>query len=214
MKDILNSYLYSNCAIQDMDNKLLMWGEVEAVTDELAMDIAPGEDCLVPHMLHGTPVRAVLRNRSKILILDCTICGFNGTVLRVENIEKIQDTERRNYFRINTAAEGRVCKFRREKGDDIYSAKLKDISLSGARFVSEGDFSEEQEVRLYDFTLTNELNPYDLEGVILSKDEEGEGEFLYRCKFEELDYASSDHLCKAIFTLQREQKRERRGRSW
>ena len=90
MKDILNSYLYSNCAIQDMDNKLLMWGEVEAVTDELAMDIAPGEDCLVPHMLHGTPVRAVLRNRSKILILDCTICGFNGTVLRVENIEKFK----------------------------------------------------------------------------------------------------------------------------
>lgn len=209
MVELLETFLSSNCAIQNMDNKLLMWGKLENIIDEKTIDILPDENCFVPQMIHGTSVKAILRSRSKILILEGTVCGFNGTLFRVENIEKIQDAERRNYFRVNSTAKCKVCDLY-DEDEKTYPAKLKDISISGVRFVSKGDFSVGEMVLLSDLALMHNLNLYDLQGVVLSKDGTDRGGFVYRCRFEDLSSASSDRLCKAIFSLQAEQKKERR----
>lgn len=217
MKDILEKYVGSACEVKTLENDMLFLGRVRNVVQglSLSLDIVSSDGSLLIGSRYGMPVKlSIYKNSSNMLIVGGKVYMANADFWRISNISQYQNYERRGFFRVQANTDGFVSQETAgNDGAEEYSAHVINISLSGILFSCNNRFSENQIINLSAVRLGEDKWPFSFRCTVKRSDEESPMGFLHRCQFLDMAQRESDRLCKAIFSMQREAIRRRKGRS-
>lgn len=202
-----------------MDNDLLFLGRVRGVRDNLSltMDIVSADGSPLLSWRYGVPVKLSLyRSQGDMLVVGGKVYAANAECWRISGISAYQNAERRGFFRVQAYVDCSV----QEDGEHVevvvpevekFPARIINISLSGVLFSSKHRFIKGEVVVLDGLRLAQDQKPFCIRCVVLDSDAQSAAGYMHRCKFLALDGKESDRLCKAIFYLQREAIKKRKG---
>lgn len=209
MNDIISTFKDAFCEVKTLNNQLLLLGRLyNIIMDEngVSLDVAANNGEKLLRMEFGARVKISLRQDNRFLVLAGTIYAANEKFWRINHIEMVQETERRRFFRVCTAAGAQVEIINQPETElSCFDAQLVDISLSGLKFKSNGLFSDGDKIKIHHLTLAAEFPPFTFNCDILDHYTTIENGIVYRCTLSDLSMRSSDLLCKAIFAMERQQ---------
>ena len=223
MGELLNEYMDGLCEIKSMDNQLLLIGYVCKVSGTIraCIDISAKDSAFQAKARHNLPVKMTFRKNGSFLVAGGKIFAATETFWRISHIIVYQNKERRGFFRVETQLPCRVAPYNTETSlvpdlqvngntlmnpaDEVFIiAKLKDISLSGTKFYSEGMFEKGTSIKLSGLYLLEDHSPLSLVCKVIERMACPDEGYIYRCKLEDTSSGATSLLCKAIFNLERE----------
>ncbi len=223
MKEALQKYMGSACEVRNLQNELLFIGQmtgVEWYDDDLAIDLVSKTGDDLPLYPYDTKLRIRFVGKgNEHLIVGGRSYIANRERWRVSALVEGSNIEQRKFFRVSVHNTATVHEGKRDARGNILAigepvqAKLRDISMSGVRFVLPVRWHEPEGIIMSQLYLGEDREPFSPECTVCSIRTLPDGEgYEYRCNFEEMIEREEDRLCSAIFALNREEIRRRRGR--
>lgn len=210
------------CEVNTMENEFLFVGNITGVSEEksLTFDIASKKNEPLMILAYGAPVKLKVRADGESSFMGGYVYWSNEDLCRITNITTHQDFERRSFFRVKTDATCNVKKLDMEEDDEqeIFTANLIDISLSGVKFRSNAYFRSNaffqkyEDIELFDLSIIESSPALSFMCKIVDMQSLGDNEFIYRCELADVDTKTSNQLNKCIFALEREAIRKRKNR--
>lgn len=224
MLPIPQEYAGSTCEVKSMTNDFLSVGRIIKI-DHDALELAAAPNEFMQLLKYKLPVKLFVRSSKysdRILVGNVYLSTDN--FLRVEDVRKLQDFERRGAFRVNSSTRGQMFRLMNateqqaydtkmaqatpEEADKILEAtffdvRIVDISLTGLRIVSPNKLTPGEKYGV-EFTPLNDLMTFfvTVERIITQRD----GSVQYGCSFYDIPERQIDILCRDLFQLQRIEK--------
>lgn len=193
--------------VLSMDDRRLFTAEIEVRgRDMLQLRDESGDT--VPQIAYNTKVKLRLfRQNEWTMALRGQICGSTEDFWRIDRLEELQMTEKREYFRQKAQIAGQVWS---QRSTEPAVCQVLDISAGGALIRSQESFLVGQMVRLNAVRLMAGEEPFNFNCRIVRAVTSG-SYTNYGCQFESLNAKEEDRLMRAILTLQRQSLQSRRG---
>ena len=212
MERLSQDYLSSICEIKTLSNDFLAAGMVIEITDDY-LQIGSYRDERLPLIPFDSPVKIALHNlRAGFRVVAGTAYLSTEEMLRVVDVENLQDFERRGFFRVPAKLQGQITLKDPISGkfEQSMQIAIENVSLSGVFFsipqgkpLSIGDvFLLELKIPTGMLALTCSVRRTDYGGVRPIR---------YGCEFFEYSPRDADKLCGYIFELQREMIRKKKS---
>lgn len=208
-------YIDAPCEIRSMENDLLFVGKVRAAKDD-SIEVAPRQGEISVRVFVNTAVKINLfLGGDRFISLGGQVFLANEQFWRLFHVEEFQQFERRGYFRVRTKASAMVAPVFEDADyrweDHAVPMHNINISLSGTLFSCDTYFHVGQMLEIRQLKLTEQLPDFQFQCHVARVIERDDVLRLYGCRFDGLSEKESDRLCQAIFALQGEEIRRRRG---
>lgn len=193
--------------VLSMDDRRLFTAEVEVRgRDMLQLRDEAGDP--VPRVEYNAKVKLRLfRNNEWSMALRGQVCGSTEDFWRIDRLEELQMTEKREYFRQKAQVEGQVWS---QRSTEPAWCQVLDVSAGGMLIRCQEGFLVGQIVRLNNVQLTPGEEPFSFNCRIVRLVVNG-SYTNYGCRFEGLNTKEEDRLMRAILHLQRKSLQSRRG---
>lgn len=189
-------------------NRLLFAGRVYTIFDG-AVSIRELNDEKLPMALTDKPVKlGFFRERDK-LVLRGKVCGSTMKMWKVDRLENAFTQEQRSFFRQSTGVNLSAQCGRPDQ--PACPCQVLDISAGGMLISSSEEFKEGERLTIANVPLSPGEPPFNFDCLIRRASVWKKDVFRYGCQFESLTPKDQDRLLRAIFALQREEIRRRRG---
>lgn len=193
--------------VLSMDDRRIFTAQVEVLGPDMLQLRDEGGDA-VPRIEYNTKLKLRLfRQNEWSMALRGQICGSTADFWRIDRLEKLQVTEKREYFRQKAQVEGQVWS---QRSTEPAECVVLDISAGGALIRCQEDFLVDQLVRLSNVQLVAEEAPFHFNCRIVRAVTSG-SYTNYGCQFESMSAKEEDRLMRAILALQRKTLQTRRG---
>ena len=190
------------------ENRLLFPGRVYTIFDG-AVSIRELNDEKLPMALTDKPVKlGFFRERDK-LVLRGKVCSSTLKMWKVDRLENAFTQEQRSYFRQSTGVNLSAQCGRPDQ--PACPCQVLDVSAGGMLISSAEEFKEGERLCVTDVPLSANELPFTFDCLIRRASIWKPGVFRYGCQFESLSPKDQDRLLRAIFAIQREEIRKRRG---
>lgn len=191
------------------ENRLLFAGRVYTIFDG-AVSIRELNDESLPMALADKPVKlGFFRERDK-LVLRGKVCGSTLKMWKVDRLENAFTQEQRSFFRQSTGVDlSAQCG---RPGQPSCPCQVLDVSAGGMLISCSEEFQEGERLAVTGVPLSDGDPPFAFDCLIRRASVWKKDIFRYGCQFESLSPKDQDRLLRAIFALQREEIRRRRGR--
>lgn len=190
-----------------LENHLIFVGVLE-VLDKGLIQVREESGQFVPQVEYNQKVKLRATKRSEqVMTLYGQVCGSTDEFWRLDRLEAIQTTEKRNFFRQNIRLEAQV---RDVQGGKETPCRVLDVSAGGILIRCKETFQEGQQVRLSGVRFLEEEEPFQFTCRIQRAIPAG-GKTDYGCQFERLSDKEEDRLMRVILVLQRKALQARRG---
>lgn len=190
------------------ENRLLFAGRVYTIYDG-AVSIRELNDEKLPMALTDKPLKlGFFRERDK-LVLRGKVCSSTLKMWKVDRLENAFTQEQRAFFRQGTGVE--LAARCGRPGEPPCPCQVLDISAGGMLISSGAEFREGERLCITGVPLSAGDPLFDFDCQIRRASVWKPGVFRYGCQFESLSPKDQDRLLRAIFALQREEIRKRRG---
>ena len=226
MLPLPQEYIGSACELKSLDNRLIAIGRIIKI-DHDALEIAAAADEYMQLIQYRLPVKITAHNKLGDRIMVGITYLSTDRFARFEEVQPLQDFERRGAFRVNSGVEGTLYPIMSEEEHREYEEKLAtlpadeadalqektylhvrvvDISLTGIRLDSPVHLSEGSRYFI-DFKPVDTSMTFGLmvERIIRMPDNTQQ----YGCRFLDVNERQSDALCRDLFTLQKIEKNRR-----
>lgn len=216
MPVLSKDYEMSVCEVKTMDNDLLMSGYVGKITDEY-LQLACYKEKL-PLLKFELPVKISIHNAKRgFKVVAGVVYISTDEVLRIVNVESLQDFERRAFFRVMVNMQARLMQLP-DEFDDIAVDQIEEIpvaienlSLSGLLFYPIDETKQFFIGDRYMIELPLPVGTLNF-NIRIRRYEEREGKpKKYGCEFYNYTQKQSDRLCNYIFEIERELIRKRKN---
>lgn len=224
MQPLKKTYEMSVCEVKTMSNELLIAGYISKVTDEY-LQISSNKGDILPLIPYNNSLKISIYNTKqgfKILAGTCYLS--TDTMLRVVNVDNLQDFERRSFFRVNTQLGATIYYV---KNDDVtgnqetheIKVNVENLSLSGLLFTP---IDEKYVFNMKDVIVADLMLPSGRASTVkttfscrICRIEQMPGkEKKYGCEFFNFSEKQSDNLCAFIFEAQREMLKKRKSNTY
>lgn len=227
MLAIPQEYISSLCEVKSMTNDPLAVGRIIKIDNE-ALEITSRDDERMPLLQYRTPVKIFVYNtKLPTRILVGIVYLSTENFARLEEVQPLQDFERRAAFRVNTNVSATMIALRSPEEQAKFDAILQkatpeeaekmlahstlevrvmDISLTGLRVQSPTPLPVGARY-FVEFILLDSHMTFNLRVQRLIK--MPNGEIQYGCIFFDYSERRMDALCKELFQLQRYEKNRR-----
>ena len=204
--------LYSGMKVEVLTpaNALLFVGRLR-LSGSSQVDVLGESGGFLPRVLYNQPVKLrCFQKDGDTLTLNGTIGPNDPKFWRIENLQSLQNSENRNFFRQNAGVEGTV----RSESGQKYACKVLDIGGGGARVLTEKLFQLESTFQLETSLLSTE-EPFTFtcrvrRVIVRAQTASPMKKYEYGCQFVEVPPREQERLLQAIFTLQRKVLKSRR----
>ncbi|MCI9331666.1 MAG: PilZ domain-containing protein [Oscillibacter sp.] len=204
--------LYSGMKVEVMTpaNALLFVGRLRLLSGN-QLDILGESGGFLPRALYNQPVKIrCFPKEGDTFTLNGTVGPNDRKFWRIENLQSLQNSENRNFFRQNTAVEGYV---RTESGQK-FPCKVLDVGGGGARVLTEKLFPLESTFQLETSLIPTE-EPFSFtcrvkRTTVRAQTSSPVKKFEYGCQFVDVPPREQERLLQVIFTLQRKVLRSSR----
>nr|WP_325231239.1 PilZ domain-containing protein [uncultured Oscillibacter sp.] len=204
--------LYSGMKVEVLTpaNALLFVGRLR-LSGSNQVDVLGESGGFLPRVLYNQPVKLrCFQKDGDTLTLNGTIGPNDPKFWRIENLQSLQNSENRNFFRQNAGVEGTV----RSESGQKYACKVLDIGGGGARVLTEKLFQLESTFQLETSLLSTE-EPFTFtcrvrRVIVRAQTASPMKKYEYGCQFVEVPPREQERLLQAIFTLQRKVLKSRR----
>lgn len=192
--------------VLSMDGRRIFTAEVEVRSrDVLQLRDEAGDP--VPTVAYNTRVQLRLfRHNEWTLALRGQVCGSTEDFWRIDRLEELQMTEKREYFRQKAQVEGQVWS---QKSTEPAPCQVLDVSAGGVLIRCQEGFLSGQMVRLSGVRLMPGEEPFNFNCRVVRFVVNGSW-IHYGCRFEGLSTKEEDRLMRAILYLQRKSLQSRR----
>lgn len=193
--------------VLSMDDRRLFTAVVEVRgRDMLQLRDEAGDP--VPMVEYNTKIKLRLfRQNEWTMALRGQVCGSTEDFWRIDRLEKLQMTEKREYFRQKAQVEGQVWS---QRSTVPARCQVLDVSAGGILIRCQESFLVGQIIRLNDVCLAAAEDPFRFNCRIVRAVVNG-SYVNYGCQFEGLSAKEEDRLMRAILSLQRKSLQSRRG---
>ena len=197
------------------ENRLIYVGKVEKVQNG-GVYIKEANDDTLPMVLVNKPVKVRFYREEGNLVLRGKVCGSTMRMWKVDRLEGTFTREQRAFFRQNISVNikaqcGKLLK-RSGRPDVLFPCKVLDISAGGMLISCAEVFAEGERLAILDVPLVANAPTFAFNCQIRRADVWKKGVYRYGCQFEALAPRDQDRLLQAIFTIQREEIKKRKGR--
>ena len=199
-------YAESVCEIKTMDNLMMAIGKVKEVTDKYVKLYSKKKELRI--MDFGEVLKVnIFNTRLGFKVIVGNVYTSTKSELSMINVSILTNKERRNFFRVDMNLDAKVI-YRKRGPSKEADVKVLDMSLSGLRFKSDLEFSENAIVSIVLKLTPNGRGigkeytfPCKIVRIIPNEDE---NMFQYGCMYTGDNEDSSDALCSFLFKKQRE----------
>lgn len=190
-------------------NSLIFAGRVYTVFSG-AVSIREINDESLPMALVDKPLKlGFFRERDK-LVLRGKLCGSTMKMWKVDRLENAFTQEQRTFFRQSISVE-LAAQCRRPTDPGTFPCQVLDISAGGMLISGKEEFKEGERLCISDVPLAANEPSFTFDCQIRRATRWKKDIFRYGCQFESLSPKDQDRLLRAIFAIQREEIRKRRG---
>lgn len=201
-------YKTSMCEVRSKKNELLSKGEIFEIDEDFVSVIAKTGDELKV-VKNGQPVRLnISGGKLGFAILVGIVSESSAKEMKITNIMRVVDRERRNDFRVELGISARISEngnFDAESESDEARVKavfIKDLSLNGTKIETSHSFSKGSTMWMQ-FDLENKT--ITVQCVVVRKMvDESKRYYNYGCELKFESEADNDRLCAFLFQKQRE----------
>ena len=197
------------------ENHLIFVGRVDKIRDE-GVYICELNDDTLPMVLVNQPVKVRFYRETDNIVLHAKVAGSTDQMWKIDQLQSAFAREKRGSFRQNISIdiEARCgkCSGRDWRPDKLFPCRMLDISVGGALVSCEEAFQEGDRLVITEALLVPNAPAFTFRCQIRRADEWNEGVNRYGCQFDTLAPRDQDRLLQAIFSIQREEIKKRRGR--
>lgn len=210
MQALPKEYEMSVCEVKTMDNDLLVAGFISKINDDY-IQISSYKDERLPILKFDLPVKISIHNARKgFRIVAGQVYVSADQVLRIVNVNNLQDFERRAFFRVQVKMPSKITPLpdEFEGGTDHASADIpvvvENLSLSGLLFYPEDPKVEFFMGDRYAAELALPGGTLNFNVKICRFEKIGNKPTKYGCEFFGYTQKQSDRLCSYIFEIERD----------
>lgn len=196
------SYIGSSCDIYRMNDNIVASGVVSRIDEDYI--IITGNSGNLALIKPQTMVKVAIRqDNTQSDVYVALIAGVNDNQVKVTKLQRFNDFDKREYFRLNVMINSRI-QLRNAQGvitETIMPVKVRDLSLRGVFFVAKDNsllpgqqfdiILPLSETYTYTCTIRRKVDYYRSIG--------------YGCSFNSLDSKQEDCLCNYLFEQQRKE---------
>jgi len=200
------------CEIKSMDHVLIGITRITDIFDGDSVELAaPGNQDDMPVVYYHTRVKLIVHLRG-VQIFEGLVYLSNKKFMRVDELKKIQDSDRRGAFRVETEAAAIITEMQESDGERPLDAiqldvSVLDISMTGMRLACHAPLTPGETYRIA-FTLSE--HKYDLPVKVRRMYETKRGKPHYGVSFEEhTHYRQLEALSREIMRLHRHTLKKR-----
>lgn len=198
-----------------MENKLSFVGRVESVHGGAVVIREAKGDELPPVMYNKEVKLRYFRDTGNVLLRG-KICGSTDLIWKVDRLESTFAKDQRAFFRQRISPHASAKCFRRSARGVVaregYPCEVVDVSAGGLLIVSQEVYQEGDRLIVGGARLVAGMDPFSFECKVRRVGTPDMGAIRYGCQFESLPMKEQDRLLRAIFTVQREEIRNQKGR--
>ena len=197
------------------EDRLLFVGRVNTIYDG-AISIREAYDATLSMVLVNKPLKLRFFREQDNLVLRGKVCGSTMKMWKVDRLESAFTQEQRAYFRqsISVELEAQCGRLSGEDEPDqqTFPCQVLDISAGGMLIGCKEAFNAGDRLCITDVPLVANEPAFSFNCQVRRAGVWNKGVIHYGCQFESLTPKEQDRLLRAIFTIQREEIRKRRGR--
>lgn len=196
------------------ENRLLFVGKIEAV-QEGAVCVRDINDDTLPMVLINKDLKLRFFTDEGSVVLQGKVCGSTMRMWKVDRLRSAFTKENRAFFRQSISVEimAQCGKYtaRGEAPKVLFPCQVLDISAGGMLLSCKELYSEGDWLLVTDIPLLADAPAFSFKCVIRRSGEWRKGVTRYGCQFMALSARDQDRLLQAIFAIQREEIRKRKG---
>lgn len=197
------------------ENHLLFVGRVNTVYDG-AVSIRDADDEPLAMVLVNKPLKLRFFREQDHLVLQGKVCGSTLKMWKIDRLESTFTQEQRAFFRQNISVELEAqCGRRPSAGGPAkltFPCQVLDVSAGGMLISSKEEFRVGDRLYITGVPLVAGEPAFTFNCRVRRASVWKKGVIRYGCQFEALSSKEQDRLLRAIFTIQREEIRKRKGR--
>ena len=185
------------------ENKLTFMGKIMDF-DGTVLSIEDTTGRPTPSVLYNQEIKLrVFKAGGVPVIVYGQICGSTEQFWKLDRLESLPVSEKREHFRHGVFTTARLKKGAGQGSGDI-NCQVMDVSAGGVLVRCREPLSEGEHITLTDLKVVDNMEPFSFTCVIrrVRKDEET-NDFLCGCQFEGLSSREEDRILKAILIDQR-----------
>lgn len=196
------------------ENRLLFVGKIEAV-QEGAVCVRDINDDTLPMVLINKDLKLRFFTDEGSVVLQGKVCGSTMRMWKVDRLRSAFTKENRAFFRQSISVEimAQCGKYtaRGEAPKVLFPCQVLDISAGGMLLSCKELYSEGDWLLVTDIPLLADAPTFSFKCVIRRSGEWKKGVTRYGCQFMAMSARDQDRLLQAIFAIQREEIRKRKG---
>lgn len=196
------------------DNRLLYVGRVQTV-QENAVAVREANDDTLNMVLVNKPLKLRFFREEDNLVLKGKVCGSTMKMWKIDRLETAFSREQRAFFRQSISVELEAqCGKRTGAGGPVrltFPCKVLDISAGGMLISSKEQFLPGDRLYVTGIPLVAGEPSFTFNCQVRRAGVWKKGVIRYGCQFESLSPKEQDRLLRAIFIIQREEIRKRKG---
>lgn len=197
------------------DNRLLYVGRIQTVYDSGAVSIRETNDDTLSMVLVNKPLKLRFFREQDNLVLKGKVCGSTMKMWKIDRLEPAFTEEHRAFFRQSISVELEAQCGKRTGGTGparlTFPCRVLDISAGGMLISSKEEFLPGDRLYVTGIPLVANEPAFTFHCHVRRAGMWKKGVIRYGCQFESLSPREQDRLLRAIFTVQREEIRKRKG---
>lgn len=216
LEQLLGSGGRRGAAVEVMtpENRLLFVGKIEAA-QEGAVCIRDANDDMLPMVLVNKDLKLRFFTDQGSIVLQGKVCGSTMRMWKVDRLRSAFTQEHRAFFRQSISVEiVAQCGKRTARGgrpNALFPCQVLDISAGGMLLSCREIYAEGDLLLVEDAPLLANAPAFSFNCLVRRSGEWKKGVVRYGCQFVALTARDQDRLLQAIFTIQREEIRKRKG---
>lgn len=219
MQPLPKDYELSVCEVKSLDNELLIAGYISEITDDyLQIGSVKGERLPLIHF--DKPLKISIHNAKKGFRVLGGVCYLStDDMLRVVNVDNLQDFERRSFFRVPIAISARMMRVPDEydkanpeqEAPEEIPVKVNNVSLSGLLFTPVDTHRSFFMGDRFIIELPIGKSKLTLNIKVCRFEQYERKPKRYGCEFYGYTQKQSDKLCSYIFEIERDMIRKKKN---
>lgn len=216
LEQLLGSGGRRGAAVEVMtpENRLLFVGKIEAA-QEGAVCIRDTNDDTLPMVLVNKDLKLRFFTDQGSVVLQGKVCGSTMRMWKVDRLRSAFTQEHRAFFRQSISVEiVAQCGKRTARGgrpNALFPCQVLDISAGGMLLSCREIYAEGDLLLVEDAPLLANAPAFSFNCLVRRSGEWKKGVVRYGCQFLALTARDQDRLLQAIFTIQRQEIRKRKG---
>lgn len=216
LEQLLGSGGRRGAAVEVMtpENRLLFVGKIEAA-QEGAVCIRDANDDMLPMVLVNKDLKLRFFTDQGSIVLQGKVCGSTMRMWKVDRLRSAFTQEHRAFFRQSISVEiVAQCGKRTARGgrpNALFPCQVLDISAGGMLLSCREIYAEGDLLLVEDAPLLANAPAFSFNCLVRRSGEWKKGVVRYGCQFVALTARDQDRLLQAIFAIQREEIRKRKG---